>query len=67
MVVSRLVEDNVDSPARPVVLAGLAFLYLWWLGILLFDLAFVWHRYIRNSVAVDTLGEWQIGRVRGRR
>jgi hypothetical protein len=42
----------------PVVLAGAAFLYLWWLGILVFDLAFVWHRYIRNSVAVETLGHW---------
>jgi hypothetical protein len=62
MVVSRLVEDHADAPVWPVVLAGLAFLYLWWLGILLFDLAFIWHRYIRNSVAVDTLGEWQRGR-----
>jgi hypothetical protein len=37
-------------------------LYLWWLGILLFDLAFVWHRYVRNAVAVDALRQWAHGR-----
>jgi hypothetical protein len=31
----------------PVVLAGVALLYLWWLAGLFFDLVFVWHRYIR--------------------
>jgi hypothetical protein len=48
--------------AWPLVLAGAAFLYLWWLGILTFDLAFVWHRYIRNSVALETLGYWYHGK-----
>jgi hypothetical protein len=62
MVGIRLYRAQVDAPAWPLVLAGLAFLYLWWLGILLFDLAFIWHRYIRQSVAVDTLGEWYRGR-----
>lgn len=33
----------------PVLLAGALFLYLWWLVALLFDLVFVWHRYIRRS------------------
>lgn len=61
MVVGRLIEADSQRPAWPVVLAGLAFLYLWWLGILLFDLAFVWHRYIRNSVAVEALREWNRG------
>ena len=31
----------------PVYLAGVASLYLWWLAILLFNLTFVWHLYIR--------------------
>jgi hypothetical protein len=35
------------------------FLYLWWLAILTFDLSFIWHRYIRNSVALDTLRDWR--------
>lgn len=39
--------------------ACLAFVFLWWLGAILFDLAFVWHRYIRQSVCVRTLRAWQ--------
>jgi len=36
----------------PVFLAGAMFLYLWWLVALIFDLVFVWHRYIRMSVPI---------------
>jgi hypothetical protein len=39
----------------PLFLAGAAFLYLWWLATLVFDLVFVWHRYIRRSVAQNYL------------
>ncbi len=39
----------------PVLLAFGAFVYLWWLAILLFDLVFVWHRYIRSSVGPKVL------------
>jgi hypothetical protein len=46
-----------DGPIWPVVLAGLLFLYLWWLAALLFDLTFVWHRYIRHAVGLDRLKE----------
>jgi hypothetical protein len=42
----------------PVLLSGAVFLYLWWLAALIFDLAFVWQRYVRNSVANDRLKEW---------
>lgn len=38
--------------------AWLAFSLLWALGIIVFDLAFVWHRYIRRSVCVRTLRAW---------
>lgn len=62
IIVNRLWETHSQAPIWPVALAGLAFIYLWWLGILLFDLAFIWHRYIRQSVAVDTLSEWNRGR-----
>jgi len=63
MVVTQILRTKLEHhPAVwPLVLAGAAFLYLWWLGILTFDLAFVWHRYIRNSVAVKTLGYWYDG------
>ncbi|MGB8356681.1 MAG: hypothetical protein WCD79_22475 [Chthoniobacteraceae bacterium] len=39
----------------PLVLANAAFLYLWWLSALIFDLVFVWHRFIRLSGATKTL------------
>jgi hypothetical protein len=46
-----------DNGARlwPLFLATAFFLYLWWLVALLFDLVFVWHRYIRYSVANEEL------------
>ena len=47
--------NGVGKPLWPLVLASAVFIYLWWLAILLFDLVFVWHRYIRNSVAQDYL------------
>jgi hypothetical protein len=37
------------GPVWPVFLATIAFLYLWWLAALLFDLVFIWHHYIRHS------------------
>jgi hypothetical protein len=35
------------------------FLYLWWLAALIFDLAFVWQRYIRNAIANQHLHQWR--------
>ena len=57
----------VSGPSAPIagghpmqVLTAFGmFVGLWWLGIILFDLAFVWHRYIRCSVTVRTLRDWQ--------
>jgi uncharacterized membrane protein len=39
----------------PVILGSAAFLYLWWLATLLFDLVFVWHQYVRKEAACDTM------------
>lgn len=58
--------DLIDPALRtsktlwPAVLGAAGFLYLWWLGILIFDLAFVWHRYIRQSVAIKQLNKWRL-------
>ena len=57
IIVTRLLSTQ-PAPVWPIVLAGAASLYLWWLGILLFDLTFIWHRYIRRSVAIHTLAQW---------
>ncbi len=45
-------------PVWPVLLAAAGFLYLWWLATLIFDLAFVWQRYVRRSIANQRLREW---------
>lgn len=53
--VAYVVYDYVQDTSGnlwPVFLAGAVFLYLWWLVALLFDLTFVWHRYIRMSVPI---------------
>jgi hypothetical protein len=42
--------DRPEKPFWPLVVAGAAFIYLWWLAALLFDLAFTWHRYVRHAV-----------------
>ncbi|MFN0054896.1 MAG: hypothetical protein ACKV0T_22220 [Planctomycetales bacterium] len=62
-------QSNEDSPNTaatgevdyekvsiwPVLLAGAAFVYLWWLAALVFDLAVVWKIFIRNSAILDRL------------
>jgi hypothetical protein len=48
-------QAAANGPIWPVVLAGLAFFYLWWLAALTFDLTFVWHRYIHHSAAQEYL------------
>jgi hypothetical protein len=41
----------------PIVLGGAIFFYLWWVATLLFDLVFIWHRYIRHAAALDSIAE----------
>jgi hypothetical protein len=53
---------QAHPPVWPVVLAAAAFMYLWWLAALIFDLAFVWQRYIRRAVMLEKLKEWRKGR-----
>lgn len=50
-------------PIWPLLLAGVAFLYLWWLAVLLFDLAVVWRHYIRNDALADRLAAVSCYRV----
>ena len=50
-------RGGADGPLWPVIPAAVAFLYLWWLGALLFDLVFIWHLYIRNSRLTTRLHE----------
>jgi len=41
----------------PVLIATLAFLYLWWLAALLFDLVFIWHLYVRHARVLRRIDE----------
>ena len=52
VVVWRLLaaRDTTDMAWWPLAIGAAFFFYLWWLGALLFDLSFVWQRYVRNSV-----------------
>ena len=50
---------TVHPPLWPLLLSAAIFLYLWWLAALIFDLAFVWQRYIRNAIANERLQEWR--------
>jgi hypothetical protein len=57
MVVYGLLRESPTEKGAvwPVFLATAAFLYLWWLAALLFDLVFVWHNQIRTAKAVKAL------------
>ncbi|MBI3801129.1 MAG: MFS transporter [Deltaproteobacteria bacterium] len=48
-------QDMLTRPVWPVLLAAAVFLYLWWVAALVFDLTFVWHRYVRRESLVERL------------
>ena len=50
-------DASSDAELWPVVLGAAGFFYLWWLATLLFDLVFVWHRYIRHGTALHSVAE----------
>ncbi len=43
------------SPVWPVILALGASIYLWWLATLIFDMGYVWNRYVRNELGPKAL------------
>ncbi|HEX4612897.1 MAG TPA: alpha/beta hydrolase, partial [Urbifossiella sp.] len=47
---SGIVADSERNPLWVVLLAETAFLYLWWLAIVCFDLIYIWHHYVRGSL-----------------
>lgn len=57
-----LAFNDPGGPDLAALGGSVAFLYLWRLGMIVFDLAFVWHRYIRNGVTVRTLRDWRLKR-----
>jgi hypothetical protein len=64
----QVVESNLDrGPVWPVLLGLPAFLYLWWLVVILFDLTFIWHLYIRYNGAQEYLLRQTLARLRRRK
>jgi len=56
MIFILLDHKEEDPPSIwPVAVALTGFLSLWWLAALLFDLIFVWHRYIRHEAGANHL------------
>lgn len=50
-------ENNKKIEIWPIVLGAICFFYLWWVATLFFDLVFVWHRYVRHSVALESVAQ----------
>lgn len=46
---------GTPQPLWPLALSAAGFLYLWWLAALIFDLVFVWHRYICSNESTRIL------------
>jgi hypothetical protein len=55
VVLSTIGPVGDHGPLWPVAIAAVFFFYLWWLVILIFDLTFIWHRYIRTSDVMKIL------------
>ncbi|GAA5129504.1 hypothetical protein JIN84_03420 [Luteolibacter yonseiensis] len=53
---------NVTPSVWPMILSWLAFCYLWWLSILIFDLSYVWHRYVRQGDMIKCLMSWKFSK-----
>ena len=50
-----VIHHPARAPLWPIVMGAAAFLFLWRLAALVFDLVFIWHRYIRYSGALHFL------------
>ncbi len=51
-------EEDSEFSLFLALLGLAAFFYLWWLAALIFDLGFVWQRYVRNEGVEARIGEW---------
>lgn len=61
IVAYHLVNAQGNPSVWPVFIGSAIFFYMWWLSILIFDLVFIWHRYIRYSKALAMLRKIQKG------
>jgi hypothetical protein len=61
MILWHLISPLQDYSLWPLVLANVAFLYLWWLAALIFDLSYIWHQFIRSRRTTKTLQKIRAG------
>jgi hypothetical protein len=61
-IIWRVISAPDTAAIWPLVLAAFFFIYLWLLAVMMFDLAFIWHRYIRHSVALEVMRDWRARR-----
>ncbi len=52
-----MADPKTIGPVWPVFIATAAFLYLWWLAALVFDLAVIWHWYIHSGHILTKMDE----------
>ena len=52
-----ILENPQQRELWPIAIGGAVFFYLWRITALLFDLVFVWHRYVRHAAALDSIAE----------
>lgn len=57
LVFANIIIDTDHKTIVPVLMGSAAFIYLWWLAVLVFDLTFIWHQYIRNALALRRMQE----------
>jgi hypothetical protein len=59
-----LIRDGGGGAVWPVLPATAAFLYLWWLAAIFFDLIFVWHLYVRHSKFLSSLQDFKDNKIK---
>jgi hypothetical protein len=59
----RRINESHGCNLWPLILSSAAFMYLWWLAAILFDLCFTWQRYIRLAVWQEYLAAARYPRI----
>jgi hypothetical protein len=67
LIFSRIRGSHGGGNLWPLILSSAAFMYLWWLAAILFDLCFTWQRYIRLAVWQENLAAAREPRVKRER
>jgi hypothetical protein len=67
LIFGRIRGSHDGGNLWPLILSSAAFMYLWWLAAILFDLCFTWQRYVRLAVWQEYLTAAREPRVKRER